>query len=638
MKFINLKNSKRTEKNLPEVITSNQQAINKPLKKVKSSFFGIVFKNYRRFKSLSIPMMSLVFLSVLCSISLPLLTQQMSFGISKHLAEISQVPGANPWVDVTGQYWGLEWYVSMWIAIGITFFNMLVMYVTQYLAILLSVKIEVILRQDSLTALAKQDISYYSDKKIGEILTKVISDTQIVGEQASQVPTTILQAILTISGTLGMMFYFEWHLALVVIGVFVILMTILGCSFGFVQGKIKKVREVLTDVNGQVTDRINNIRLIKSNGTEDYETNRFKEVHKDYQKESNKMAGAAALLVTTIFGGIGLLQLGVVASAMLIYQNKPVDGPVFFSTTFASFTLAQGAMIGALFQVVTIALGMAKAGVSATRIEETISAPSLINPHNTTGEIVEGITGNIVFKNVSFAYPEKPTKTILPKFDFTFENGKSYAFVGETGSGKSTISKLLLRYYDPTEGDIFVNENQNLKDVALASYLNHIGYVEQEPSILFGDVFENIRYGNFAASDEEVMLACQKAELHELIMGWPLGYKTILGEHGFMLSGGQKQRLVIARMFLKNPQLLILDEATSALDNIVEKEIQSKLDELMKGRTTITIAHRLSTIKNADQIIVLGANAGGVVQKGSFEELRSIPGHFKNLYEAGLMQ
>ncbi|ARU91388.1 ABC transporter ATP-binding protein [Spiroplasma clarkii] len=273
------------------------------------------------------------------------------------------------------------------------------------------------------------------------------------------------------------------------------------------------------------------------------------------------------------------------------------------------------------------------------RLYQIIDSEPRFDAHyyNDAAKIVTSLDQDIILKDIVFKYPEDPSKTVLPAFNFTFKKGKSYAFVGETGSGKSTISKLLLRFYDPTEGQILINGDTNLKDVKLKSYLDLVGYVEQEPQIIFGTVKDNIKYTTPWKTDEEIIAAAKKVNLHDLIMSWPHQYDTILGERGFMLSGGQKQRLVIARMFLKDPQVLILDEATSALDNIVEKEVQAELEKLMVGRTSVSIAHRLSTIKNCDQIIVL-APGQGVVQVGAFDELRNQPGHFKNLYEAGLMK
>ncbi|WP_280123367.1 ABC transporter ATP-binding protein [[Acholeplasma] multilocale] len=602
----------------------------KELTKHNGSFFETIILYYKKEWKLSSILIFLTCLSVVSSIMLPLLTQQMTKAIMLEVSTNNGTP-----MPMSG-YWGLEWWVSLIIAASVVFANIGVQFMTQYIGVILGKRIEIDLRNKSLEALIRQDISYYSDKKIGELLTKVVSDTQIVGDQAATIPSTVINTILTVTASVAMMFVFEWRITLGVVGAFVLILAAMGVAFFFSKKRIKKVREVVTEINGNVTDRINNVRLIKSTGTENYETQRFHDVHKEYYTEVRKMAKVQSAMVVILFGGISFMQLMVVALAMVFYHDS-TNALTFFSTEFASFQMAQGTMVGSLFQLVMLTMGIASASVSSVRIKDTITAPSILDPHYFGEEKVDHISGDIEFKGVSFAYPEKPGKIIIPEFDFTFKEGKSYAFVGETGSGKSTIARLLLRFYDPTTGNILVNGNQNLKDVNLSSYLYNVGYVEQDPQILYGDVYDNVKYGRFDATNEEVIEACKKAELHDLIMSWPEGYDTILGERGFMLSGGQKQRMIIARMFLKDPQLLILDEATSALDNIVEKEIQAKLEDLMKGRTTVSIAHRLSTIKNADQIIVLGANGKGIVQTGTFDELKDKPGHFQKLYNAGLM-
>ncbi|WP_084323922.1 ABC transporter ATP-binding protein [Mesoplasma photuris] len=633
------------------------------LNKNKGAFFVTIARYYRKEWHLGLLLVGLTALSAVISIMLPLLTQQMtkSIMIGNMLNGDLSKESLNAMIAVLEQniinhpelaqmfqgqiislenmvdgFWWLAWWESLIIAVAVIFGNMGIMFCTQYVGVVMGKRIEIDLRNKSLEALIRQDISYYSDKKIGEIITKVVSDTQIVGDQAATVPSTVISAFLTISASLTMMFVFEAIIASVIMATFVTILLIMAIAFGFTKKRITKMREVITDINGNVIDRVNNVRLIKSTGTENYETERFREVHKDYYKEVKKMAKVQSIMVVVLFGGISLMQMITVAMSMVLY-NGGEESSSFFSTTFASFQMAQGTMTGSLFQMIMLTMGIAQASVAAVRVEKVVTEESIIDPHYFGDKKIKTIKGDIRFEGVRFAYPEKPNKTILPTFDFTFEEGKSYAFVGETGSGKSTIARLLLRFYDPTEGRIIINGNEDLRDINLSSYLYNVGYVEQEPQILYGNVYDNVSYGRFESSKRKVIEACKKAELHDLIMTWPDGYDTILGERGFMLSGGQKQRLIIARMFLKDPQLLILDEATSALDNIVEGEIQAKLDELMEGRTTISIAHRLSTIKNVDQIIVLGGNGGGIVQTGSFNELKTKPGHFKRLYEAGLM-
>ncbi|AHI52691.1 ABC transporter ATP-binding protein [Spiroplasma culicicola] len=542
--------------------------------------------------------------------------------------------------DSTGYYTtlgSLELNWNHWIYIQLGLFAALAIftYFSNWLAGLMGKNIEIELRNKALERLVKQDMSYYSDKKIGEILTKIVSDTQIIGEQAQQIPVTMLSAVFTFFGSLGMLCTIDLKLTGVLVALMATILIIMFSTFGIVKKLVFKVRDSITSINGDVTDRIATVRLIKASGTELYETERFKEIHKDYYKKSSKLITMQSTVITVMVAGISSIQMVIVIAAAFFYN----DQPQILAVTLSSFISGVGTMVGPIMQLARVTAGLVQASTASARIDQIIRSKSRIDSHYNPEEgiHIDKIDGDITLKGVEFRYPEKPEKVILPKFDFTFKHGKSYAFVGETGAGKSTIAKMLLRFYDPSEGQVLINGNIDLKDIQLSSYLEKVGYVEQEPQILFGTVLDNIKYGRFDATDEEAIEAAKKAELDSLVRTWPEGYDTVLGERGFMLSGGQKQRLVIARMILKDPEVLILDEATSALDNIVEKEIQAELDKLMKGRTTVSIAHRLSTIKNCDQIIVL-ARDKGVAQVGTFEELKNKDGHFKKLYEAGLME
>ncbi|AUF83213.1 ABC transporter ATP-binding protein [Mesoplasma syrphidae] len=595
-----------------------------------SEFFKIIFRYYVKEWKLSILMIPLILIYGVTVMMIPLLTQQINLDLTNSTANTSSF--------LTG-YWNLSWEYLVLIGIVSIVINTINTFAINYLGYLMAIRIEIDLRNKILEKLVRQDISYYSDKKIGELLTNVISDSKFVSDWAINIPVGGIISVFQIIIAVTMTFILDWKIALVGTGIFIVIL----CGFVFVYimlvNRYDKVRQTLEKTNGNVIDRIVSVRLIKASGTEAYETENFKAKHVDYFEQTKPVASWLSLLFTVVFAGDFIISFTAPIFAVIFYGSSGDSQETldFFNNTFAAYSLSQGLLIGPLFTLLNMSGGFASAGVASARISTTLQADSIIDFHYFNGIKIKKITSDIVFKDVEFSYPEKPEKLILPKFNFKFEQGKSYAFVGETGSGKSTIAKLLLRLYDPSNGKIIINEKYDLKELNLASYLEHLGYVEQDPQILFGDVFENVKYGSFGATDDDVVMACQKAELHGLIMSWPEGYKTVLGERGFMLSGGQKQRLVIARMFLKDPQILILDEATSALDNIVEKEIQAKLDELMKNRTSVTIAHRLSTIKNVDQIIVLGANGKGIVQQGTFDELINTPGHFQNLYHAGLM-
>jgi ATP-binding cassette subfamily B protein len=616
------------------------------LDKNRETFWKIVFRYFKKHPLITTALVVTIAISAAASVLGP--------KIIENLMNVLMAPafyeqgGAKPAIDVAFKigvhYDGSAYYTILfgahftweaWAGLqgGFIVLTAIFTLISNYIGGLIGRSVEIQLRNETLEKLIKLDMSYYSDKKIGELLTKIISDTQIIGDQAQQVPVAFLNAAITFFGSLGILFSIDWKLSIVVLVDVFLVVGILFVSFGIVRKLMMKVRTVITDINGDVADRISTVRLIKSSGTEEYEVERFQEIHKEYYKKSKSQIKAQSTMITVLVAGISSIQAAVVIAAAIIYHNNPI----MIATTLTSFISGVGGMIGSIMQTVRITAGLIQASTSATRIYEINKQKASIDPHYTKGGVeISEIKGDIKFEHIDFAYPEKPEQMILKDFSFNFEQGKVYAFVGETGVGKSTISKLLLRFYDATAGRVLINDKIDIKDLKLSSYLDKVGYVEQEPQILFGTVLDNVRYGKFGATDEEVMEACKKADLHELILSWPDGYDTILGERGFMLSGGQKQRLVIARMFLKDPQLLILDEATSALDNIVEKEIQGNLEKLMKGRTTITIAHRLSTIKNSDAIIVL-ARGVGVAQIGTFNELKDKPGHFQDLYKAGLM-
>ncbi|ATZ16414.1 ATP-binding cassette subfamily B protein [Entomoplasma freundtii] len=602
----------------------------------EGSFVDLIWRYAKKYWVRSVVILVAITIAAISVAITPVITQEL-MKVAGNIIDPPVGPGQPPLPpgdlsSTTTGTWGMTWKQLVGLAIGAAVVDAVFVFISQYLAAMLGKQIEIDLRNEAVEKLIEEDMSYYSNKKIGDILTKVVSDTQIVGDQVAIVPVTFLNAVMTLIISLIMMFVVEWRLTLITIAVFAIVALGMGLSFAPLRKLNMKLRRTVTSLNGDVIDRINTIKLIKANGTERYEEERFNQLHKKFYDQAYDFNLAQALLITFLFVGINSVQVVVTIAAGLIYQNNTKELAVLVPTFIVSVQI----LIGPIMSLVRVMVGVLQASTSSRRMHAILTAPVLFNNRyrSQDGIDIKSLYGNIIFKDVEFAYPEKPHQIVFPKFNFTFEQGKSYAFVGETGSGKSTVSKLLLRFYDPTRGEILINNNINLKDVNLSSYLDHVGYVEQEPAIILGTVYDNIRYAKRDATDAQIIAASKKAKLHDLVMSWPDGYNTILGERGFMLSGGQKQRLVIARIFLKDPQLLILDEATSALDNIVEKEIQEQLDELMVGRTSITIAHRLSTIKNSNLILVL-APGKGVVEKGTFNELKNRPGLFQNLYEAG---
>ncbi|AVN59144.1 ABC transporter ATP-binding protein [Mesoplasma florum] len=542
-----------------------------------------------------------------------------------------------------------EWTAWLYITLAALVLLLLSEYVVNWSIAQFSLHVEINQRQKMLIRLAQQDVDFFFDHVSGNILTRLVGDTQSLAFGIQQFFTNIIYFLTGITMSVVIMLLSGlWYVA-VILAVYMFLSIAIAVVI-FIQSRRKLITafDQKRDVDQDMTDRISNISLIKSSGLEEYEIERIEELNEKYNRAGDAAITWSAILTQWIQVTASLMMpmFVIIFCIMFAKESDLAAGIELLSVKMPLAQVLVSFVIGAIAMLIPTLRSATRAQNAAQRISELTDPIPTIKP-NPEGPVIEKIN-SIAFENVQFAYPKKPEKTILPKMNIVFEKGKSYAFVGETGSGKSTVAKLLLRFYMPTEGKIMVEgkykndesvskQSHDLNEINLPAFLNKVGYVEQEPQILFGDFFENIRYAKFDATDEEIMKACKKANLHDFIISLKDGYNTILGQRGFLLSGGQKQRLVIARVFLKNPDFLILDEATSALDNIVEKEIQAELDKLMKGRTSVTIAHRLSTIKNVDQIIVLGANGKGIVQQGSYEELISTPGRFKKLYEAGLM-
>ncbi|WP_434325591.1 ABC transporter ATP-binding protein [Mycoplasma leachii] len=505
-------------------------------------------------------------------------------------------------------------------------------YFTNFTIALYSAQIEVMQRLKILKALTDQDVDFYFDHVSGNILTRLVGDTQFLALGVQQFLTNLIYAFSGSITAITIMYTQNLYM-IATLSLVYLLIANLFCVGFFIDMRRKLILafDIKRETDADMTDRINNISLIKASGTEEFEIKRLEEKNKDYENGLTKFTHSSALLNTSLTFVIQLLIpiIFIIIAVQYLSNNQSSNS---LGADIALIFPLLSTLIGGIAILLPSLRSATAASNAANRISELTDPKPMVHS-NLKGYKIDKID-KIVLDNIIFSYPKKPERIVIPPTKLIFEKGKSYAFVGQTGSGKTTIAKLLLRFYVPSSGEVLINNNINLKDVFLPSYLNHIGYVEQDPSVLLGTVLDNLRYVKPSATDEEIILACKKAELHDLVMTWPDQYNTILGERGFILSGGQKQRLVIARMFLKDPQILILDEATSALDNVVEKEIQSKLEELMKNRTSITIAHRLSTIRNVDQIIVL-APKKGIIQIGTFKELVKKPGEFKDLYEAG---
>ncbi|WP_198146099.1 ABC transporter ATP-binding protein [Spiroplasma helicoides] len=527
----------------------------------------------------------------------------------------------------------LSW--VQWIIMGLSAFVSFIIFefLTNVLAGVFSKKLEIDLRNKALQHLVEIDISYYSRNQLGLVMTRVITDSGNLGEAFNTFYLTFIWMIVSLTTTIIIIFGINIELASIATGFLLIMLIVISVVFIYYRRANLIAIDKRQHIDADIIDRLINIRLIKATGSENLETKRNKELHHTY--DTSKQVAIRLQSSLVVFNGTMIALLPIILLVINIFLNQGKMSPEAFSTLTISFITASANFMVNLSVLTQVLQGIMWMSNCTMRLNYIFNEKSIIEYSENPIKINSIKT--VEFKDVSFRYPESPTVEILPPINIKFTKGKSYAFVGETGVGKSTIAKMLLRFYDVSSGQLLIN-NINIKDLNLSHYLSHVGYVEQEPQILFGTVMENLKYSiPKEVSDEEAIEASKKAKLDDFIQSLPDKYDTILGERGFMFSGGQKQRLIIARLFLKNPELLILDEATSALDNIVEKEIQSELDELMENRTTIVIAHRLSTIKNVDQIIVLERKKG-IGQIGTFEELKSSPGRFQKLYNYGLLK
>lgn len=464
--------------------------------------------------------------------------------------------------------------------------------------------------------------SFFDKNKTGSLMTRMTSDLRDVSELAHHGPEDLFISLIMLVGSFIILIGSSVKLTL-------IMYTLLIFQIWFSIRRRKKMRTAFRAnrkkigiLSGVLENSISGIRLTKSFTNEEHEINKFRQVNQEYQESwkgayremgiffsANQFMMNINRIACIVFGGIFLVNGEITSGqfmAFILYLNymmQPIRKLIMFTEQFQN-------------------------GISGfERFYEIINLESDID----NGEVVlSDPDGLLQFNNVSFKY-EESNATILNNFTLSIEPGKKIALVGETGVGKTTVTKLLPRFYPTTEGTISI-DGINIEDITLESLRSNIGHVQQDVFIFFGTILDNIRYGRAEATVDEVIEAAKLANIHDFIMSLEHGYETEVGERGVKLSGGQKQRISIARVFLKNPKLLILDEATSALDTVTENYIQESIEKVAANRTTIIVAHRLSTIKNADEILVLTNE--GISERGTHDELLETNGVYREMYEA----
>lgn len=510
--------------------------------------------------------------------------------------------------------------------LGLYIIRFILSYIIGYYGHLMGIRIETDMRKDLFKKFQTMDYQFFDDKKTGELLTNLTSHLHDVSEMAHHAPEDLFISTIMIIGSFIILMQINILLTLIV---FVIILGMAAYSISRRQkmtASFRQNRLVQGELASEIESSIVGIRLTKAYTNEEYEIKKFDKINQQYSNSRRSVFKHIALFGTgnDFFINIANLTL-LLVGGLLVSQDKLAHPDLLTYFLYINFLIKPIARL-------TNSMEQLQQGFSGF---ERFYKVMMINPQIVSKEdaiVKEEFEGRIEFQNVTFQYEHDGTH-VLNNFSLKIKPGEKIAIVGETGVGKSTISKLIPRFYDVEEGKILV-DGIDVRDYDVYNLRRAIGHVQQDVVIFWGTIKDNILYGRPDASFEEVVEAAKKAKIHDFIMSLEDGYDTLVGERGVKLSGGQQQRISIARIFLKNPKILILDEATSSLDNITEKQIQESLDELAKGKTTIIIAHRLSTIKNADRIVVLGRN--GIIEIGNHQELINKQGYYRRLYEASL--
>lgn len=464
--------------------------------------------------------------------------------------------------------------------------------------------------------------SYYDKNNTGQMMSRLVSDLFDISEFAHHGPENLFISVVKITGSFIFLFMIQWKLALILSAVVLLMIFFSALQNKRMQATFLDNRKKIGNINATLQDSLAGIRIVQSFANEDIEREKFHQGNEGFllSKRDNYKAMGTFQGGNTFFQGIMYL-VTLVAGGCFIAAGQMTPGDL------AMYALYIGIFISPI-QILVELTEMMQKGLSGFRrfLDIIETEPEIVDLPD-AGPITNP-DGNISYKDVCFSYEDN--EVVLDHISFEIEAGKSVALVGPSGGGKTTICSLLPRFYDISLGSISIG-GQDIRNITLQSLRNSIGIVQQDVYLFGGSVRENIAYGKPEASMEEIIEAAKKANIHDFIMELPDGYDTFVGERGTRLSGGQKQRISIARVFLKNPPILILDEATSALDNESERHIQKSLEELSKNRTTITIAHRLSTIKHADEILVIDDHT--IQEQGSHRELLKQDGIYAKYYK-----
>ena len=487
----------------------------------------------------------------------------------------------------------------------------------------MGVLVESDMRRDVFTHMQELSCSYYDNNRTGVLMSHITSDLFEVTELAHHGPENILICTLTIAGALGVMFTLDWRLALVLAVLLPVCLWFTMSQRVRMKSANVEVKRKTAQIYAAIESSISGIRTAKAFANEEQEHEKFEQANALFRGSKAEYYRAMGLFMSGMEFTTSIMQVAVIAVGGLFIMGGTMD-----YIDLVTFSLYVSTFVTPVKKLAQFAEVYMQGTAGFSRFLEVMRTEPAIKDAPDAREL-ENVRGDIEYKNVSFAYANGVP--VLKNIDLHIAPGECLAVVGPSGGGKTTLCQLLPRFYDVTAGAVLV-DGQDVRSVTQDSLRRAIGLIAQDVFMFAGTVRDNIRYGRPDATDEEIVEAAARAEIHDEIMDMPNGYDTYIGERGVMLSGGQKQRISIARVFLKNPKILILDEATSALDTVTEQRIQASLDRLSKGRTTIVIAHRLSTLAAADRIAVVEGEH--IAELGTREELLKKNGEYARLCRA----
>lgn len=512
-------------------------------------------------------------------------------------------------------------FIVMGIALASYVLRSVFNYIVAYFGHTFGIRVEADIRSDLFAHMQKLGFDFYDQNRTGQLMSRLTSDLFELTELAHHGPEDLLTSTVTIIGALIVMASIQWQLALVVAAVIPIALVVVFSMRRSMSRASKVVKQKTGHINTEIESSLSGIRTSKAFANEAVENARFENANDQFKTSKRQFHKSMGMFHSSLELFLSSLNVVVIAVGGYFIMKGQMD-----YKDLTIFVLYIGTFVNPMRKLANFSEMFANGFAGLNRFVDIMrTEPTIKDKPDATD--LQNVKGHVEVKDVSFSYDGE--LGILHHVSLDVQAGETVAIVGPSGGGKSTLCQLIPRFYEVSDGAICI-DGQDIRDVTQVSIHRNIGIVQQDVFLFADTIFENIRYGKPNATEEEVIEAAKKAEIYDDILAMPHGFQTYVGERGTLLSGGQKQRVAIARIFLKNPPILILDEATSALDSVTEAKIQRAFDNLSVGRTTLIIAHRLSTIRNADKILVI--NAGEVVEQGTHDELLAQDGFYAHLY------